>query len=249
MAEQNGRQFRLDLIDEQVDVSSRAILGVSVACARCHDHKFDPIPQTDYYAMSGIFENTSTHYGTIDTLQNRRPSNLIMLPVDDPGLKDKKLNQKQLQSLKDELAEAQEQFREAVRARQQMRRNDADNNGAQRSLLSVARLSSKTAALEAKIASYDSRGNPHTYAMGVQEVDKLQPTRLLGRGEFDQPGQVVERGLPQVLCEETVTLNPKNSGRLELARWMGSEQNPAHRSRDGQSNLATHDGSGDRTYP
>jgi hypothetical protein len=81
--EQNGRQFELDVIDEQIDVTTRVMLGVSVACARCHDHKFDPIPQTDYYALSGIFRGMSTHYGTIRTQQNRRPSNLIMLPVKD----------------------------------------------------------------------------------------------------------------------------------------------------------------------
>ncbi len=226
LAEQNGRQFRLDLIDEQVDVTSRAILGVSVACARCHDHKFDPIPQSDYYAMSGIFENTSTHYGTIDTLQNRRPSNLIVLPVNDPKLKEKKLSRKELQELKDQLAEVQEQYREATRARLQMRRGGKSSKDPQQATISVARSSTQKAALESKINSYDSNGNPHTYAMGVQEVDKLIETRLLDRGEFDRPGQVVERGFPQVMCEEPVELNAKSSGRLELARWMGSDKNP-----------------------
>src|SRR6056297_1401016 len=55
LTEQNPRQFKADLVDEQIDTTTRAILGVSVACARCHDHKFDPIPQTDYYALAGIF--------------------------------------------------------------------------------------------------------------------------------------------------------------------------------------------------
>ena len=227
LAEQNGRQFRLDLIDEQVDVTSRAILGVSVACARCHDHKFDPIPQSDYYAMSGIFENTSTHYGTIDTLQNRRPSNLIILPVEDPKLKKKKLSSKELQDLIDKLADVQESFREATRARLQMRRSgESAKTDPQQATINVARLSTQKAALEAKINSYDAKGNPHTYAMGTQEVDKLVETRLLDRGEFDRPGQVVERGFPQVMCEEAVELNSKSSGRLELARWMGSDKNP-----------------------
>ena len=226
LAEQNGRQFRLDLIDEQVDVTSRAILGVSVACARCHDHKFDPIPQADYYAMSGIFENTSTHYGTIDTLQNRRPSNLILLPIEDPMLKKNKLSRKELQDMKDKLADVQEKFREATIARRQMRRGGESKVDPQQATINVARLSTQKAALEAKINSYDSKGNPHTYAMGVQEVDKLVQTRLLDRGEFDRPGQIVERGFPQVMCEEPAELNSKSSGRLELARWMGSDKNP-----------------------
>src|SRR5437588_6562037 len=46
---QDRKQFLVDLADEQIDVTSRAFLGLTVACARCHDHKFDPISQRDYY--------------------------------------------------------------------------------------------------------------------------------------------------------------------------------------------------------
>ena len=46
--------------DEQIDVTSRAFLGLTVSCARCHDHKFDPIPTRDYYALAGIFRSTQT---------------------------------------------------------------------------------------------------------------------------------------------------------------------------------------------
>ena len=53
--EPNPLQFQMDLADEQIDVTSQAFLGLTVACARCHDHKFDPIPTRDYYAMAGIF--------------------------------------------------------------------------------------------------------------------------------------------------------------------------------------------------
>src|SRR5687768_14107904 len=44
-----------DIVDDQVDLTSRAFLGMTVACARCHDHKFDPITMEDYYGMAGIF--------------------------------------------------------------------------------------------------------------------------------------------------------------------------------------------------
>jgi cytochrome c553 len=49
-----------DVVDEQIDVTSKAFLGLTVACARCHDHKFDPIPTRDYYALAGIFRSTAT---------------------------------------------------------------------------------------------------------------------------------------------------------------------------------------------
>ena len=47
-----------DLVDDQVDVVGRTFLGLTIACARCHDHKFDPIPTADYYGLAGIFFST-----------------------------------------------------------------------------------------------------------------------------------------------------------------------------------------------
>ncbi|MEO1993801.1 MAG: DUF1549 and DUF1553 domain-containing protein, partial [Planctomycetaceae bacterium] len=49
---------RAETIDDRVDTVSRGLLGLTVSCARCHDHKFDPIPTEDYYALAGIFNNT-----------------------------------------------------------------------------------------------------------------------------------------------------------------------------------------------
>jgi len=54
------RKMMTDLVDDQIDVTGRAFLGVTLACARCHDHKFDPITQQDYYGLAGIF--FSTHF-------------------------------------------------------------------------------------------------------------------------------------------------------------------------------------------
>lgn len=50
-----------ELQDDRVDVTTRGFLGLTVACAQCHDHKYDPIPTTDYYSLLGIFNNTKLH--------------------------------------------------------------------------------------------------------------------------------------------------------------------------------------------
>ncbi len=60
LAEQDKEQVVMDIVDEQIDVTSRTFLGMTVACARCHDHKFDPIPTRDYYSMAGIFRSMET---------------------------------------------------------------------------------------------------------------------------------------------------------------------------------------------
>jgi mono/diheme cytochrome c family protein len=53
-----GDQKKLDQYDDRIDTLSRGFLGLTVACARCHDHKFDPIPTADYYSLAGIFAST-----------------------------------------------------------------------------------------------------------------------------------------------------------------------------------------------
>ena len=53
-------QLTLDVIDEQIDTIGKSLLGMTLGCARCHDHKFDPLPHADYYALAGIFASTST---------------------------------------------------------------------------------------------------------------------------------------------------------------------------------------------
>jgi hypothetical protein len=60
LEEQDKRQLEMDVIDEQLEVIGKAFLGQTIACARCHDHKFDPIPATDYYALAGILKNVVT---------------------------------------------------------------------------------------------------------------------------------------------------------------------------------------------
>ncbi|MEW4567394.1 DUF1553 domain-containing protein [Tautonia sp. JC769] len=57
LEEQDKEQLCMDLVDEQIETTSKAFLAQTVSCARCHDHKFDPIPTSDYYALAGIFRN------------------------------------------------------------------------------------------------------------------------------------------------------------------------------------------------
>ncbi|MBM3970063.1 MAG: DUF1553 domain-containing protein [Planctomycetes bacterium] len=56
--EQDKQALEFDVVDEQIDTLGKALLGMTIGCARCHDHKFDPIPQRDYYALAGIFRST-----------------------------------------------------------------------------------------------------------------------------------------------------------------------------------------------
>jgi hypothetical protein len=84
LPEYGSEQFALDRVDDQIDVTTRAFLGITMACARCHNHKTDPIKQRDYYALAGIFYSTDTLSGGqrgsyVD------PELLHRLPIDQPS--------------------------------------------------------------------------------------------------------------------------------------------------------------------
>src|SRR5205085_252357 len=58
LAQKDKQKMLYDIYDEQVDVTSRAFMGLTVSCARCHNHKFDPILTRDYYSLAGMFAST-----------------------------------------------------------------------------------------------------------------------------------------------------------------------------------------------
>jgi hypothetical protein len=66
LAEPDREKLEMDTIDEQLDSTGKAFLGMTLGCVRCHDHKFDPLKQTDYYALAAIFKSTKT-FGTTTT--------------------------------------------------------------------------------------------------------------------------------------------------------------------------------------
>lgn len=63
LSERDKMKLTMDVVDEQINTVGQAFLGMTLGCARCHDHKFDPIPTADYYAMAGIFQSTETLKG------------------------------------------------------------------------------------------------------------------------------------------------------------------------------------------
>lgn len=63
LSERDKGKLTMDVVDEQIDTAGKTFLGMTLGCARCHDHKFDPIPTSDYYSLAGIFRSTVTLEG------------------------------------------------------------------------------------------------------------------------------------------------------------------------------------------
>ncbi len=211
---QNRQQFVLDLADEQIDVTSQAFLGLTVACARCHDHKFDPISQRDYYALSGIFQSTQTCYGTLPgVVQNVNPSPLIELPssAHEPSAVPK-LSSERRRALEEQMAELIKE-RDALT----MEGNFTMKGIRTRTLLAMVRF---------RLASFQPDGTPRAYAMGVRERFEPMDSPLFTRGELESPGELVPRGLIQLAGPKRAANKSAGSGRLELAQWLSSRQNP-----------------------
>ena len=74
LEDQDKRQLEMDVVDEQLDTIGKALLAQTIGCARCHDHKFDPIPTADYYAMAGILDN-------VETLEHANVSTWLKRPI------------------------------------------------------------------------------------------------------------------------------------------------------------------------
>ncbi|MFN7736498.1 MAG: PSD1 and planctomycete cytochrome C domain-containing protein [Pirellula sp.] len=228
LSEQNPRQFQADLIDEQIDTTSRVVLGLSVGCARCHDHKFDPIPQSDYYALAGIFYSTETLYGGTRSIRNRHPSDWIRLPVQDAQPIERPIPPDELAALKKELQEKQAELAEARRAQRTGTTAPSNNKGTRpvNPQIQVGVLDQLVSQLNSRINSVDEKGKPISFCMGVQDNDQPRNARVLIRGEIDQPAQEVPRGFVQVLGGNPTKLPGRSSGRKELAQWMVSKDNP-----------------------
>src|SRR3954467_14902557 len=73
LAEVDEKKMEMDIVDEQLDTVGRTFLGLTLGCARCHDHKFDPVTAADYYALAGVFKSTKTmeHFRVVARWQER----------------------------------------------------------------------------------------------------------------------------------------------------------------------------------
>ncbi len=105
LSERDKEKLRMDVVDDQISTVGSAFLGMTLGCARCHDHKFDPIPTRDYYALAGIFRSTQVLDGEIQ----RYVSNWVRqpLPIDAEHFASLKAHEAKVSVLKKQLMQAE----------------------------------------------------------------------------------------------------------------------------------------------
>ncbi|MSU40398.1 MAG: DUF1549 domain-containing protein [Pedosphaera sp.] len=189
VGEQNPRQYLLDVADEQIDALSQAVLATTIACARCHDHKFDPITQREYYALAGIFTSTETRHGTAANVQNRHPGELNELPAaaGQPTLA-RKVTTQELAKMEMRLIEQRQALRDMFTQNMQNRGKADPANDSQRQLFDRLRIITETGRLEAQLKLYDATGVEKALAMGAAELPARREAfgnlRRVGQGRF-----------------------------------------------------------------
>ncbi len=200
-----GDGKKLDQYADRVDTLTRGFLGLTVACARCHDHKYDPIPTTDFYALEGVF--ASTDYIEVPAAPKEQ--------IDDYNRAQAAIAAKQ-KEITDFIKS------EAKRLKKKVQNNDLkmfQRTLPGESLAKISVLNEAAARLIKKA--------PAKYAVIHSLADAAKPNDMpvLIRGNEKTPGPKVPRRFLTVLGGEKSNFR-SGSGRLELARLIASPDNP-----------------------
>lgn len=223
---------RLEVIADEMDILGSAVLGLTLKCARCHSHKFDPIPQQDYYRLTAIFKGA---YDEHDWLKSQGPRTLPQVTTAERQQFEsyEKLISDQIQDLQHRLVNTIETARQQQRemhlvalppeVRQlvsaALNVTAADRSEQQTALLtrhapqllmtdeelrkSEADLDAACRELEQQISKLEARRRPEPRIRALWSRGEPSPSYVLGRGDYLTPGRPVEPGVPAVLSDDS----------------------------------------------
>lgn len=201
LAEQDKPKMIADLVDEQLDTLGQSLLAMTVGCARCHDHKFDPVSTEDYYALAGVMHSTKS-MANLDFVSQW---NTRALP--DPVI------EAQVRSHQDVIAKAEAELTQLSMKAEKERTEDETQ--------AIEKAKQNLEALKKNAPSL-----PQVMAVDEAAV-KLVPIHVRGN-HLQLKGNPVARRLPS-LFENSMpqpTMPEQRSGRLELAHSLFHSQNP-----------------------
>ncbi|MBN9117750.1 MAG: DUF1549 domain-containing protein [Planctomycetes bacterium] len=230
LAEPDKQKMLLDIADEQLDTVGKAFMGLTLGCARCHDHKFDPIPTRDYYSLLAVFTSTRTmqNLNTVARAFERDPSGSERPEV--------KADRAKLDQLKKELKKVEQEFSKTPEADKEKRREL--HLKAEEKRAAIKKLEAALPAPSAVLAVEEGTAG----AYGTQGRNLYVQVR----GNYSTPGVEAPAVFPRIIAGEDqkpfvpVGPNPSDkleankirygalrerSGRLELANWLAD---PAH---------------------
>ena len=249
----------MDVVAEQIEVATTGFMALTVACARCHDHKFDPIPTSEYYAMAGLFTSTDTLYSSGGGQGNGRQKNTGFHELNgDPNMAEvRQKHSTELAELRDKRQKLTAELKRmgAVEKEKPANKNAKPKQNPKKAAkqpavatpeemppveVKVPKNASPEEADKIKQLGEDLRhcvdeikelqanAPPKgELAMGVRDDKKPADCQICIRGDSKNRGASVPRGVISVATSgERPKIDPNQSGRLELANWIASPNNP-----------------------
>ncbi|MCS7023830.1 MAG: DUF1553 domain-containing protein [Bryobacteraceae bacterium] len=241
---QDEEMNRQEVLTEMTGAIGSVFLGMTIACARCHNHKFDPIPQSDYYRLQAVFAATEFKDTVLASDSEKQAYEVA-----------RKAHQARLKPIQEEIARIEKPYRERIRAQKfaalDQRYKDvlavaeSQRDEKQKTLAKEAEAQLKVswdevlavlspedrerrAALRQKMhrLEYDEPEPPET-AYGVQNLEKAPPTHILKVGDHRYKLDPVSPGFPRVIAGlDAQAPETAANRRAALARWLTSVDHP-----------------------
>jgi len=211
---------RLGLVYDALNIVGSGILGLSVDCARCHHHKYDPIPQGDYYRLKAIFQGAFDEHDWMSWKTRR-------LDLETPDEANRRSEHN---------APLERQAKSLQQERQTLLKSRRGESGMTEAMLvaDFPELAGSLRELDQAIAVARGRMLPAPTVRALWDRGRPSPTYVLIRGEHDRPGRRVDPGVPAVLTDGTMPLDvsppwpgaASTGRRLAFARWLVGPDHP-----------------------
>lgn len=200
-------------VEDAIDTTARTFLGLTMRCARCHDHKYDPLSKRDYYGLYGLFASTRFPYAGSEEFQSKNLPRTGFVPLVPPDQAARPLteNQARMDKLRAELVGLEKEIK-------------GGNTNAEHRRPLEAELTRLRTELKRRERSGALPDLPVAYA-----VAEAKPTDqfIHEKGDPAQMGPVVPRCAPRMFGDDArLTIPPGSSGRREFAVWLTRPENP-----------------------
>ena len=226
-------QFRIESVMDRVATFGSAFLGLTVNCAQCHDHKFDPIPQADYYRLFAFFNNTvddghgeNVPGGRLSFASETGPADTFVTEIAhvraalatflEPYAKDYPAWRASV------TPEAREKLKQNVATALTLTWDKLTINQRRAIFLTFGGANAEFSALNEKLTALEHHESKATMTLIMSELPQPRDTTIFIKGDFTRHGAKVAPGAPSVLPPLAAT----NPNRLDLARWLFDPANP-----------------------
>ena len=226
---------RVDVIADEMDIFSSTVLGLTMKCARCHNHKYDPLPQRDYYRLVAIFKGAYDEYDWLKPVlgsEKQYKFDTRLLPYITSAEREQLEEHNGI--LNDEIKSLEHDLSQKVEASKQKNGQEESQPTLEELKELDADFKKQAEEVENAIKELQAKILPEPGIQALWDRGEPSPTYIYQRGEPGVSGHLVQAGAPAVLTDGTTPLKikppwpgAKQTGRrLALARWVTRDDHP-----------------------